>query len=420
MTITEKYKPNPAQKKAAPLINDPEITFVMLYGGSNSGKTLQSCRAIIIRCITYPGSTHLIARLVFADAKKKLYLETIEPLIKPLIHAGYVKVNHQEGLIQFTNGSKIYTGGLRQHELDRVLGPKYATIFINECSEVSYKAFEILSTRLYDASKNKAGDKIKELMIVDQNPTVSQHWSNQVFKLGIHPLTKKPIKDFKRYANIHYKPTDNIENIGEKYIQQLENMSEDMKRRFLLGEFGSYQGLVYKFDEEIHVIDDMEIPDNWKKLRSIDFGFVHPFVCLWIAVDPANECLIVYREHYQTGLTVRQHSEELLRHNEEIYLTVCDHDAEDRQTLMENGILNIRANKDVLSGIDRVTDFLHRGKIKVTRSCNNLINEFYSYRWKDEAKKDREVVKQSDDCMDALRYGLMEIFPAQTIRGGIL
>ncbi|MDA8087752.1 MAG: hypothetical protein M0Z75_13745, partial [Nitrospiraceae bacterium] len=204
-----------------------------------------------------------------------------------------------------------------------------------------------------------------------------------------------------------------------------------LRRRFYTGEYGSYEGLVYNIDETVHLVDDFDIPAEWKRKRAIDFGFTHPFVCLWGAYDDSNETLYIYQEHYLTNTTVRKHAGIIKKMTGDTHIakTVADHDAEDRETLHEEGIMTSPADKEVLKGIDRVTELLQfdeskpQPNIKIFRSCRYTIAEFYSYKWADPATrmaKDREVVKEDDDCMDALRYLALEFFPVFRSPGVIM
>ena len=230
---------------------------------------------------------------------------------------------------------------------------------------------------------------------------------------GIDPVTGEPKANFAEYVNLHFKPEDNKQNLADGYIETLKAMSPSKRKRFYLGEYGTAVGLVYELTED-HIVDDFEIPKNWDIGRGVDFGYTHKFAFLWTAYDKANETLYVFREWVRAGWTVAKHSEKILElsGDEQHVFTVADHNAEDRATMAEHGIDTTSANKSVTAGIDILTDHLERVKIKIFRSCPETIGEFYAYRWKDSDKlvKDREVIKENDDCLDTLRYIAMEWF----------
>lgn len=420
---------NPKQLVALKLLSDHSKKYYLFYGGSRSGKTFLTVHAIRVRANKYPNSKHLIARYSFANAKKTIWMQTILPEFKQDQANGFCKINLAEGIIKYKNGSTVRLGGLEPSTIDSVLGSEYGTIFVNEANENKYETIETLYSRLNDTAQDYDGKQIPLKFICDLNPTVDRHWSNLLFRRGLDPVTMKPKQNFSQYCYLHFSPEDNRENLAMGYIEDLKNLSPAKRKRFFEGEYGSYDGLVFRIDDAIHLIDDFKIHPEWKKIRSIDFGYTHPFVCLWIAYDKANDCAYVYKEYSIKNRTVNEHARHLkdLSGNEIYDVTICDHDAEDRATLEEHGINTTPANKEVLSGIDNVIDLLDenretgkRTRVKIFRSCSSLINCLYSYRWKksedsNRNAKDREVVKADDDEADALRYGLMELFPIQSI-----
>lgn len=409
---------NTKQKEALKTLTDKNKKYIKLWGGSRSGKTFQACRFTILRALRYPGSKHLIARYSYANLRKTLWIQELRPQLNTIQRAGHCHIRDHEGIVTFKNGSLLVLGGLEPIRIDAVLAAEYATIFVTEANENKYESIQMLFTRLNDISENEQGQRIDLKFLADLNPTTDRSWDSLLWK-GIDPITEKPKVDYHQYADIHYNPEDNIDNLADGYIDSLKALSPSARRRFYEGTYGHYEGLIYELKDS-DIVDDFEIPKEWPKGRAIDFGFIHPFVCLWIALDDSNETLYLYREHVEKGQTVRTHSQEILKQKEKYEHTVCDHDSEDRATLAENGIINIKARKEVLTGIDRVRDLLERGKLKIFRSCTNTINEFYMYRWKDNAQKEQPV-KEGDDCMDALRYSVMQWFPPMgKVKGGLL
>lgn len=441
--MIDTIKWNPKQLLGLKLLADRIIRFLLFWGGSRSGKTYLIIRAIRIRALKYPGSKHLVARYSFANAKKTIWMQTMLPEFRKDEKLGLCKILDQPGTVIYKNGSIVTLGGLEPSTIDSVLAAEYGTIFITEANENRFEVIENLFSRLNDTSVDKDGNPIKVKFICDLNPTVKTNWTNQLFIMGIDPVTKKPKENFHEYANLWFCPEDNEENLSDGYVNMLKNLSPAKRKRFYEGVFASYEGLVFQIDDNAHIVDDFPIPHSWKKIRSVDFGYTHPFVCLWMAYDSANDTAYVYREYIQSRATVRAHSEvikglsildlkkedrknsEAWKLAEELYeSTEADHDAEDRATLEENGISTSPANKEVLLGIDNVIDLLdfsngRRPKIKIFRSLVALRESCDSYRWKDSTMsnrgraKDREVIKEDDDPADAFRYGIMKLFPVE-------
>lgn len=452
-TLTEK------QLQALRLLISDDKTRIQLEGGSRSGKSHVICAWILLRAANYPGSAHLVARFVRAKAEKTIWMQTLLPMAKKLQEQGACKVNLSEMRIDFTNGSYVLVDGLEPSRIDGVLGAGYSTIFVNECNENGWGAIEQLFSRLTQTARRvKDGKPIVPKFITDLNPTAKNSWHYNLFHLKLDPRDMKPRPDGDKIVSLHFHPRDNIANLAEGYLETLESGGEDFQRRFLRGEYGSFEGLVYKLNPDVHIVDSFRIRErrgDVRLIRAVDFGFwPDPFVCLWICQDHITGHVIVYREWYQHKMLVRDHAKHIYRLSaedlqgpppvipedtdtfyealrqgryqkiESLYAaTVCDHDREDRETLHAARIMTEPADKRKITGVEHLTELLSHSPGKkpvllIHRSCTNLITEMESYRWKDPKEgavnvKDRVTVG-ADDCLDSLRYGAMKLIPPRT------
>ena len=77
-------------------------------------------------------------------------------------------------------------------------------------------------------------------------------------------------------------------------------------RARLYGDFHDSSGLVYdELVRDIHVIDPIELPDNWTRYRGLDHGLKAPTACVFAAVTPNND-IIIYDEYYERNRTIYQ------------------------------------------------------------------------------------------------------------------
>jgi phage terminase large subunit len=194
------------------------------------------------------------------------------------------------------------------------------------------------------------------------------------------------------------------------------NYTGEFAKQEIDGDFVAFEGLVYsEFDRGVHVAE-RTIGEGWGRLRSIDYGYTNPFVCLWGAVDEDNR-LHIYDEHYRAKTLIRDHAEAIRRRDGIYRFTVADHDAQDNAEMGAVGISTRPAQKDVIRGIQKLKARLAvqadgRPRLTIAPKCANLIREFSSYRWNEtkEGRNDKEEpVKENDHAMDALRYMVMEI-----------
>lgn len=223
-------------------------TFILLYGGSRSGKTAILVFSIFVRAYFFPGSRHLIARFRFNHAKTSLWYDTLPKVARAMQINGKLKWNKADWFILFPNGSEVWIAGLDDKErLEKVLGNEYATIYINEASQTSYLALLTLMSRL--AQKIEG---LKNKFFIDCNPPTKRHWIYQLFFLFRDPESRVAIPEnlHVRYVNMLMNPADNAENISDDYLDLLDLMPERQRKRFKLGVFlDDVEGALFKQDD---------------------------------------------------------------------------------------------------------------------------------------------------------------------------
>jgi phage terminase large subunit-like protein len=243
------FKFNPGQQRAYDETLDCEARFKLLYGGSRSGKTALLTLTIMDRALGAPGSRHLIVRKEGTAAKRSIVKDTL-PTIWGLCYPDYPvpKWKDQYGYFDIGNGSEIWVGGLNDEKsLEKLLGNEYATIYINEASEVTYSAFVLLRSRLaqtVDVVVNKPNSKpvnhgqLKQRFYADLNPTTRMHWTYRLWREGIDPQDETEI-DRAQYAYSVINPTDNAENLSGDFLADLAALPARQRKRFLDGEYVS-------------------------------------------------------------------------------------------------------------------------------------------------------------------------------------
>ncbi len=217
------------QKKARTLLNGV-AKFILLFGGSRSGKTAIIIRNIILRALKEPNSRHAIFRQTRKDLKEAVWMDTLPKILRLCFPGVEPYSNEQELYIRFDNGSEIWFGYLDDKKrTDNVLGKEYNTLYFNEISEIAYALFNKALTRL--ALKNGLVNKI----YCDCNPPGRWHWAYKVFIEKIIPGTKDPLPYPDKYASLLMNPKDNAENLAEDYLEILEGLPEEEQNRFLHG-----------------------------------------------------------------------------------------------------------------------------------------------------------------------------------------
>jgi predicted phage terminase large subunit-like protein len=224
-TLTEK------QREANRLLGSG-ARHLMLFGGGRSGKTFLLVRAIVVRAVRAADSRHLIARFRFAHVKQHVALDTFPAVMRVCFPGVPFKIDKSDWYVKFPNESEIWFGGLDEKErTEKILGAEYSTVYLNEVSQISWSARNVVMTRL----AQKSGLPLRAYY--DCNPPPQNHWSYKVFVRRDDPITGQPLPNKDAFAAMLMNPGDNREHIHEDYISELESLPERLRRRFLMGEW---------------------------------------------------------------------------------------------------------------------------------------------------------------------------------------
>jgi|ETNvirnome_2_300_1030623.scaffolds.fasta_scaffold00129_16 PBSX family phage terminase large subunit len=219
---------------------------------------------------------------------------------------------------------------------------------------------------------------------------------------------------------VHFQLEDN-ETLSAEYIATIKRTTPQgmWYDRRIKGLWVAAEGAIYEsFHRDKHMCKPFKIPDDWQRIRGIDFGTIHPFVMLWGAIDPDGR-LYIYREYYRTNTLIKDHAEKIkaLSGKEKYLWTISDHDAQERLEYEYLDISTKRANKTVKLGLDlvaqRMVDQIDgRPRVMIFDTCTELPRQIGVYRWLpyEEGKPYKEEpLKVDDDGPDVLRYMITEI-----------
>jgi phage terminase large subunit-like protein len=253
------------QNEANALLSGP-ATHIMLFGGSRSGKTFLLCRAIAIRALKAEASRHAILRYRFNHVKASIWHDTWPKMMSLCFPDVPYKQDKSDWFVELPNGSQVWHGGLDDKErTEKILGSEYATIYLNECSQIGFPARELVRTRL----AQNVGLKLK--LYYDENPPIKTHWTHRLFIEKRSP--EPPYKALERpedYASLLLNPRDNADNLPQAYLNELQSLSPRAKMRFWEGMFGdASEGALWSYE----VIERNRVtkhPDLQRVVVSID------------------------------------------------------------------------------------------------------------------------------------------------------
>ncbi len=270
-----KFRLTDKQKQAGELLASPS-THILLAGGSRSGKTFMLVMAVITRALRAPGSRHAILRFRFGHVKQSIVLDTFPRVLQTCFPGVEYSLNKTDWFASFANGSEIWFGGLDDKErTEKILGTEFATVYLNECSQIPYHSRNMAITRLAQLVMDQSGKPLPLRMYYDENPPDKGHWTYKLFLLKTDPENKSSLPNPENYAYLQMNPTDNRENLSADYIKTLEALPARLRKRFLEGAFR---------DAAPNALFTEEHFDKW---RNLD-GDLPEMLRVVIGVDPSG------------------------------------------------------------------------------------------------------------------------------------
>jgi hypothetical protein len=176
-----------------------------------------------------------------------------------------------------------------------------------------------------------------------------------------------------------------------------------------------------EFEPAEHV-QPTDFDPNLPLYRSLDFGFVNPFVCLWIQVD-AEGIVRIIDEYVRSRATVDVHADEIKSRTqcaeERVAATFCDpagagvNDVTGTSVVRElraMGIVVRYRRSSILEGIELIRRAIRDGSGKssliISPRCVRLIEALQCYHYPDSTGSRELPLKDGvyDHPIDALRY----------------
>lgn len=213
-----------------------DATHILAYGGGRSGKTFAFCYCIAVRALSAPGSRHLIARRRQVDVRQAVLADTWPKMMSLAFPGLGWKESRRDHAITLPNGSEVWFGGLDDKErVDKILGKEYATIYVNESSQVAYETVLTLRTRLAQACFRRDGSRLPLKGLYDLNPTGRGHWTYREFVEQVRPENGMPIEAGSR-AWVVMNPADNP-HLPPEYHAELDGLPDKQRQRFRDGKY---------------------------------------------------------------------------------------------------------------------------------------------------------------------------------------
>lgn len=350
----------------------------IVQGGTSSSKTFSIIPLLIQYAIQCPRSEISVVSESIPHLKRGAFRD----FMKIMEWTGnFIPDNLNKSTLtyKFTNGS--YIEFFSADQPDKLRGARRDVLFINECNNVDFEAYQQLAIRT------------RKFIYLDYNPS-HEFW--------VHTdLIDDPDSDF---IIITYKDNEALDASIVKEIEKARERAktsaywENWWKVYGLGQLGSLEGVVFTNWKQIDTL-----PAESRLIGSgLDFGFTNDPTAL-INIYEWNGKRIIDEVVYRTGLLNAQIAK-YINNSVKTYA-----DSADPKSIAELHILGCRN----VVGADKGKDSINYGiqlmqgqDYLVTSQSTNLIKELRSYTWdKDKSGKQlNHPIDAYNHAIDALRY----------------
>lgn len=445
---------------------------IQLFGGGfGNGKTTSAVVKALQLARDYPGSNGLIARSTYPKLNDTIRKEFLKWCPTKWIAR---KALATDNVVELTNGSVINFRYIQQQNksgessTSNLLSATYDWIVVDQVEdpEITEKDFYDLLGRLrgnarYEGKDESMPSSGPRWMILLCNPT-----RNWVYRKLVRPVQdyEKGIPNPDLITDENGEPLielyegstyENKENLPEDFIATLEaTYKGQMRSRYLMGEWGAYEGLVYpQYDPEVHLMPRDRMMDYMIQLcndgfaptiiEAYDHGIAKP-ACYGLAFVDHFGNVFEFDGFYEKEKMVaelafeirskRRQLNNLLGLDEDDFSHVLADPSIFRRTtgnartvgttvaglFRDEGIGMQRANNDIVSGIAKVQQYLsidetHLHPITGVYGSPRIFfaqeltwndQEFVDYYWKKDTSGEHDDTPndKNDHAMDKTKY----------------
>ena len=382
----------PTEKQA--LFHKSTARYRCYAGGFGSGKTKCITVEALLLALEYPNNLGVICRWTYPelrDTTRRTFFENLgvtadsaagHPLVKKWNKA------ENELVLRTEKGESTILFRALKDGFDKVKSLNLGFFVLDEASEIPEDIFRALQGRL-------RRPRVRHCGLLATN-TEGHNWVWRLFKNNSDP--NYFLVEASSFENPH---------LPEGYVESLlEDYPEAWVKRYVYGSWDAFEGLVYpEFDPAIHVVSPFEVPSEWPKFASLDYGFTNPQAWIKAALDEDGNIWVI-DEIYEAGKDVSWWKAAIAARGKDVEFTVgCPKffekgaDGITVASLYEappDPVVLIRADVKIKARVQKLSMLLKPRPEKVhpitgkpgapglfiMSNCRNLINEITSYEWR--------------------------------------
>lgn len=377
--------------------------YRLLAGGFATGKTTTLCLEVIKELMKYPYNYGVLGRKDLQELKSTTLKELLDILPKQLI----ANHNKSDRVIKLVNGSELYYMNLddSREAVEKIKSLNLGFVAIDQLEEISEAVFLAFQGRLRrnTASRN---------FFATCNPA-GHDWLYRRWK-------EEPQEGFELFEAI------TLENkyLPEDYVKELLNYPERWVKRYVYCSWEDFEGIIYnEYIEAKHKTGIYEPSESERITIVMDYGYRNPTSIGFYSTD-YDGISRRYAGYYESGKLVSYISDEIKKYKGwQNAIKIADPSIWNSQRdgksiadeFAQHGIYWMKADNDVLQGINRVNEMFKQDKLLICSNCVDWFKEQGNYKWKEikpgqERNEYEEPIKHNDHAMDETRYFVNHIY----------
>lgn len=354
---------------------DAGYSTVSAQGSARSSKTYTIVIWLIVRCLSFPGTTVAVVRGTRPALKGTVYRD-FKDIMQRMGQWSDKCMNLTDFIYTFPNGSWIEFFPATDDQ--RLRGRKRMILYVNEANELSFDEWTQLKLRT------------TLFTLIDYNPSFDEdHWI--VTKVNNSPRTKFFISTYKDNPFLEQSVIDSIE--------ELKDTSPSLWQVYGLGQRAIIEGRIFKSFE---IVDELPPQARRHRFLGLDFGYTNDPTAI-VLVSIVGKTIYLDELCYRTQMGTEDIIKELKQ--QQVWMPKVWADSAEPREIDEiyNTGIDIHGVKkypgSVKAGLQKMQQF----KLVVTRRSVNLIKELksYVYRRDKNGKWLNEPVDAFNHCFTA-------------------
>lgn len=360
---------------------DAKEEEVLFGGAAGGGKSYGQMVDALLFALRYPGSKQLILRRTYAELEKSLIRCALSLYPREIF-----TLNASSHTGKFKNGSCIdfgYCAG--ENDVYQYQSAEYDIIRFDELTHFTETQYLYLISRVRGA--NPFPKQIKS----STNPGgIGHSWVKARF-VDAAPAGQRFVGEGgMRRIFIPSLVDDNsfLMRSDPDYKKRLLNLPKRERRALLDGDWNIFDGQYFsEFSVSKHVTEPFEVPREWRKYRTVDYG-LDRLAVLWLAIAPDGR-VYLYREYCESDLPISQAARAIVERTptgEDIYATLAPPDLFSRSQetgktksgiFAEHGVNFTKTSNDRECGWLAIKELLRDTgdgpRLKIFNTCTEII-----------------------------------------------